>query len=182
MVFRGFIAHHLPGRLRLKFREAKGSRSALSKIAQICAEIDGVEKVEINPITGTILVMYEPGRNGDFPEMLDRISSNGSVFTLEPEDAVAPAVKANRQAQKPSEGAASIVAAVRSLNTDLKRASDNKVDLALLLPLAAAGLALGKRRSAQGTPIWVTLTIFAFQSFLALNTPTQRSGKHAGAP
>jgi hypothetical protein len=79
--------------------------------------------------------------------------------------------------------ASAIFDAARQWNRQIRQATDNKLDLAVLVPLVSAALALSKRTSAQGTPIWVTLAMFAFQSFVSLNgTPEQAIRNTQQAP
>jgi hypothetical protein len=55
------------------------------------------------------------------------------------------------------------------LDSGLRHASDGYLDLKVLLPLGvAAATSLHKARG-RGTPMWLTLSTFAFNAFLALH-------------
>jgi hypothetical protein len=171
MPVRGVIAHHVPGRLRVRFSEARASSTTLFQIAHVFAKIDGVSRVEVNAITGSILLSYEPTLNGHFPLTLLENPANGSLFKIENSDPIPGSVCGGEDihTRELSLVAGSIIDTFRTVNRRVKHATRNKVDLAVLLPLTVAAMALAKRGSAQGTPFWITLGIFAFQSFLTLN-------------
>jgi hypothetical protein len=59
---------------------------------------------------------------------------------------------------------------VKSLHAEVKRATDNNLDLAVLLPLTVGAIAVRKLKSPESTPLWLTLAIFSFQTFLTLHT------------
>ena len=56
------VAHHTPGRVRMKIPTAKGDAKTLNKIAQSFLAVPGVEKVEVNPATGSLVVKYSAAR------------------------------------------------------------------------------------------------------------------------
>jgi hypothetical protein len=62
---------------------------------------------------------------------------------------------------------------VKGLNADVKRATNNAVDLKVLLPLGLAVYSLLKFEAEMATPLWVTLGIFSFNSFVALHPPVR---------
>jgi len=54
------IVSFVPGRIRLRFRELR-SHLALAETAKArVLEIPGVTKAEFNPVTGSILLEYDP--------------------------------------------------------------------------------------------------------------------------
>jgi hypothetical protein len=50
--------HHIPGRLRLKLSGAKGNHHLLDTIRESIQAIPDVTGVEVNPRTGSVLVLY----------------------------------------------------------------------------------------------------------------------------
>jgi hypothetical protein len=54
------LAHHVPGRLRLRSSALKGNASASEQARHQLAQIDGVTAVIANPITGSVLLEYDP--------------------------------------------------------------------------------------------------------------------------
>jgi hypothetical protein len=55
------LAHHVPGRLRLRSAALKGDASASEQARHQLAQIRGVTSTSANPITGSVLLEYDPG-------------------------------------------------------------------------------------------------------------------------
>jgi hypothetical protein len=54
------IAHHVPGRLRLRSAALKGNARACEQAEHHLAQIGGVKQASANPITGSVLLGYDP--------------------------------------------------------------------------------------------------------------------------
>ena len=54
------LAHHLPGRLRLRSAVLKGNALASEEARRHLAQIDGVTSARANPLTGSVLLEYDP--------------------------------------------------------------------------------------------------------------------------
>ena len=54
------LAHHLPGRLRLRSAVLKGNLRASEEVRRNLAQIGGVSPASVNPITGSVLLEYDP--------------------------------------------------------------------------------------------------------------------------
>jgi Heavy metal associated domain 2 len=54
------LAHHLPGRLRLRSALLKGNARASEEAQRHLAEISGVRSASANPLIGSILLKYDP--------------------------------------------------------------------------------------------------------------------------
>lgn len=52
------VAHFIPGRVRLKARPIKGNPSLARKITELFLVVEGVQRVEANHLTGSLLVEY----------------------------------------------------------------------------------------------------------------------------
>jgi hypothetical protein len=55
----GHISHQSPGRLRIKFPEQKGEENFFNKLGKKLLSCPGVQKVEANPSTGSVLLLHE---------------------------------------------------------------------------------------------------------------------------
>jgi hypothetical protein len=55
------LAHHVPGRLRLRSAALKGDASASEQARHRFAQIRGVTATSANPMTGSVLLEYDPG-------------------------------------------------------------------------------------------------------------------------
>ena len=64
------LLHVLEGRLRLKIREVKGSPEEAMAVESRLRDVEGVHHVTANPLTGSVLVLYDSGLTG-----VDEISS-----------------------------------------------------------------------------------------------------------
>lgn len=56
--------HVLAGRVRIKLREVKGSPASALEIERQIQAADGVSHAKANPLTGSVLVLYDPLRTG----------------------------------------------------------------------------------------------------------------------
>ena len=83
------VMHFIPGRIRVRSQRVKRSQDFAHEVENRLAGLVGVKKVETNPVTGSILVEYDPGTlampeqrqaardalHGLFPELnLDQIT------------------------------------------------------------------------------------------------------------
>ena len=55
------VVHHVPGRLRLRSAALKGIDRACEQARGHLAQIAGVKAASVNPITGSVLLEYDPG-------------------------------------------------------------------------------------------------------------------------
>lgn len=54
--------HALDGRIRIKLAGVKGSPATASRLERHLGGCDGVVDVRANPITGNVLILYDPAR------------------------------------------------------------------------------------------------------------------------
>lgn len=55
-----YYFHHVQGRLRVKTPFIKRNSSAAEAIKKLLGEIQGIERAEINTMTGSAVIHYEP--------------------------------------------------------------------------------------------------------------------------
>lgn len=67
------ITHNIKGRLRIKIPLRKGDRDYFSSLAGELVKIPGIARVEINPLTGSILVLHET----ELEKIIDHANENG---------------------------------------------------------------------------------------------------------
>ena len=72
-----------------------------------------------------------------------------------------------------------LINSFKRLNAEVSAASGNGVDMKALLPISLAVYALLKIGSERTTPLWVTLGLFSFSSFVSLH-PGALDGSAAG--
>jgi len=172
---RVFLAHHIPGRLRLRTGTARPDPASLERILRSVRSIEGVTGVETSPVTGSLLVHYQNWSQDGFRDQLRARGGQDESFLLS-----LPPVGEAVQPLDPAEGeteflaehsrtARAIVDVLSALNQNIKRATDNWLDLNLLWPLGIAVTSVAKAGVEKGTPFWVTLGLFSFNSFIALH-------------
>ena len=54
-----YYVHHTPGRLRVKIPLVKGNQERAKEVREILKELDGVNFIEINTVTGSVVVKYD---------------------------------------------------------------------------------------------------------------------------
>lgn len=149
----------------------------LREIREFVEGLGGVSQVEINPVTGSLLVHYHPESQEQIHNLLRSAADGESSLEAPPEldEADELASKIEKEAEflaAHSELALHIVNAARKLNREIREASDNTLDLKVLLPAGLAVWAFFKAGAEVATPLWVTLGIFSFNSFVSLHRPT----------
>jgi Heavy metal associated domain 2 len=175
MLHPAHVMHHIPGRMRVKVPHAKGNYQLLQQIQQSISPLPGITRVEISPATGSVLVHYDPDQHADFNNHLAAHAERAELFVLQPPgltevDAITAKIEAEAELlAQHSETARSIVNFMKQLNERTKLATDNTVDLNVLLPLGLAIYTFLEVGSEAMTPLWVTLGIFSFNSFIVLH-------------
>lgn len=88
MVPQAHVSHTMPRRLRIKVPAKKGQKSYFSHMSERLVECSGVDDVQVNPVTGSVLVMFScdietlakyARKNGLFSLRLGK-SPNKSLF------------------------------------------------------------------------------------------------------
>jgi hypothetical protein len=170
------IVHHIPGRLRVKLPSLRGDAASLEQVREILLPVDGIWDVTVNPLTGSVLIIYDP-QDDEFLKQLESYArENFGLAFLASESTTRGADAEARAAYVPagpSEAARVVAGLFRQLDEKIKISTDNNLDLKTLLPLGLASLAVLKLGSKAATPMWLTLGIFAFSSFVALNAPSE---------
>ena len=160
------IIHHVPGRVRIRFPSARRNRVILNQIREYIEKLDGVGSVEINTTTGSIVVRYDPEKREELSAHLPAAPEFGDAAEL--------ADRIEREAEflaAHSDTAAVLVTSARSLDRDVRRMTGGLLDLKVLLPAALAIWALFEVGIDASTPMWVSLGIFSFNSFVTLHRP-----------
>lgn len=157
------LVHHLPGRLRLKLPEAKGNPELLEDVRLTISAAEGVTQVDVNPTTGSILIQYDETQEPKLGERLHRAEPH-FAFALE-------ILRTTNNAQ-----AGSFENFIRQLRQNIKRETADAIDLKQLFPLSIAAYDLLFVKRSKPTPLWLTLLMFSFSSYIDLN----RADPHPG--
>jgi hypothetical protein len=167
------IVHHVPGRIRIKVTGAREDSEYFSVVRRLISELSGVESVRVNATSSSIVVAYNPSDpvfrvrlrdSSAVSEWLD-LTEGGGLFAAM-DDAVITGV---RYLERHSRLAESVVSTAEQMDNSLRRASDGYLDLKVLLPLGVAAATSMHKARGKGTPMWMTMGIFAFNAFLSLH-------------
>ncbi len=123
------VAHHVPGRMRLKIPSAKGNEAVFQEIRQTLAETPGIHDIEVNATTGSITVHYSVDAH---PELHTKINDHQEHFAV---NHTPPATKLDDMTRliedeaeflaDHSHSARLVVNFCKSLDKEVKRATGN---------------------------------------------------------
>ena len=174
--YRVRTAHRTRGRIRLSVQNFKNHPKSLENVKRAIAPMQGVRRVDVNSTTGSITVHYDPALYGKFHDQLSARGEASGAFQLDPPTLgeggeLVKNVEAEAEfLSNHSETARTIVDAFSSFNQAVKRVTDNNLDLKVLLPLGLAVYSFLEIGIETSTPLWVTLGVFSFNSFVSLHT------------
>jgi hypothetical protein len=172
MAVDAYVHHHLPGRLRLRIPAAKGEADELRELSSVIARAPGISQVEYNPVTGSILIQYSPEQYKSLQSLESRLSASAVPIALNNSHPTRHGSDHRHHRRGRSVAAKRVDSFFKQLDLEIRIASDNEVDLKFILPFGVAVLGLLALRYSSTTPLWLTLLIFAFNSFLGLHAPT----------
>jgi copper chaperone CopZ len=167
------VVHHVPGRLRIKVKGVRGEAEFFASVERAIGALDGVDGVRVNLSSSSIVVDYRPS-DTSFHFRLQKDQALGSWLRLDGEDALIAAIDESvtagaRYLERHSRLAESIVSTAEHLDSNLRVLSDGYLDLKVLLPLGIAAATSLQRARGRGTPMWLSLGTFAFNTFLTLH-------------
>lgn len=168
------VVHHIPGRLRVRLPRLRRDPHLAGRLRDFFSGLGAVQKIDINPVTGSILVHYRPESHGEIQAVLRQAEVLPEL--TEPGQLAEEIERDTEFLGAHSELAFHVVHAVKALDREIRVASGNTVDLKVLLPATLALWALTKIGAEVATPMWVTLGIFSFNSFVALHHPSPHRG------
>jgi hypothetical protein len=168
------LAHQVPGRVRMKIPSAKGNTELLQQISETFAVIPGIEKVTVNPLTGSVVLHYDIEQHDAFHGRLSAHHGQGMPGLAPATEIDDFANKIQQEAEflaKNSESARAVVDFCKKLDHEIKRNSGNAVDLKMVFAVGIIGVMLFEIGATAATPVWVTLAIFAVNHFIEMQAP-----------
>jgi hypothetical protein len=172
------VVHHVRGRIRLKMSNAKDAPHVLNEIKESLLPLHGVWKVDVNASTGSVVVHYDASVHDDFHDHLAQHGESSGLYSMAPVDApeltevddIARRIQAEAEfLSAHSDTAKAVVGFFGQLDREVRRATSNTLDLKVLLPLGLAIYSFLEVGIEMATPMWVTLGIFSFNSFVSLH-------------
>jgi hypothetical protein len=121
---KAYATHRTPKRLRLKVPTRKKDAAYFSLIQEELLDLEGVEKVEVNPTTGSILIIKDPNEN-----TVDTYTRTTRFFDF---------AEGQEQPHTPME---TIAASFHPLDMRLRQLSGGELDLRNIVSLSLLGMA-----------------------------------------
>ena len=168
------MEHQTLGRVRMKFSSAKGNPELLDEIGRKFAGIVGVESCEVNPITGSVVLLYDKRRHDDFHDHLSRhcAEHHGGATPRPPGtqlDDIARKIEDEAEfLAEHSHAAKSVVHICKYVDRHIKLATGNTIDLKIGLAGGIVALSLLEMGAFAATPVWLTLGVFSLNHFVEL--------------
>ena len=174
------VAHQVPGRVRMKVASAKGNPELLKQIGETFSTIPGIERVSVNPATGSVVLHYDTDRHDEFHGGLERHYQSAGIQCCSPPNTEID-VLANKIADEAdflaqnSHSARAIVDLFKKCDREIKLASGNMVDLKIVLAIGIIGVTVLEVGATTATPIWLTLTIFSVNHAIEMHQPHRQA-------
>jgi Heavy metal associated domain 2 len=164
------VVHAIPGRVRVKMARLKENPAIAPEVQERLSAVQGIQRVEVNPITGSVLISYD---RTAFESLESLLSLAAHLSPLFPDldfnglEDWLTSENTNGNAPPVAERLGSFFG---GLNVKVSETTGG-VDLKFLLPLTL--FLLGVRAvmvAGKGVfPTWYDLLWFAFGSFFMLN-------------
>jgi hypothetical protein len=170
------VAHHVPGRLRVKIMAARDNPALLESLKQIFVGVPGIDAVVVKPQSGSIVLHYDLRLEGEMEQRFARYGHGHVELTRErPGDEIDElATQLEAEAEflaGRSEWAHAAVEFFRQFDRQVRVATGNTIDLKIVLALGLAVVTFAGVGAEAATPMWVTLVLFALNHFIEQHPP-----------
>jgi len=170
------LLHAIPGRIRLRVPEIKGDPARAREVEHQVTGLKVVRRAEVSPVTGSLLVTYDPDDLESLEELGRRLIPELELTTLTASSDPAPDM--DMDVVTPSM-VAGIMGHLRTMNANV-RTTTGGLDLRILVPALLVLLGVKKLvTDREKTPTWYNYFWFAFGTFCTLN---RRATTGAGPP
>jgi Heavy metal associated domain 2 len=159
------IVHRLPQRVRVRAPLIASHADACQRVAQrLLHTMDAAEKVSVNLFTGSITIESQQDLDADV--LLEQIRS-----LVAEEVRQFPDVPSG-----PTKIAQSVARAFANLNDDVRGGLHHRADLAALLPIFLASMAVGQvvTTGRLPAPAWFNFCWWSFRAFLTFHKNAAR--------
>lgn len=159
------IVSAAPGRVRVRLDRSMRSPEAMRGLAEMVCGLDGVREVRANPITGSLLVLYDPETVST--EQLYLAAKAVNLTIVVPESNSSPAIMG-----EVSEMARAINSAFGRIDAAVWGFTGGNLDAKTLVPLglgAAAVRQIATSGASLGAVPWYVLLWYCFDMFTKYN-------------
>lgn len=171
------LVSHFPGRLRVRAEMFRVMPEVADEVVARLREEAAVTGVEASPVTGSLLVLYNPGAL-QLPRLVQLIVRTGRLAGLE--------VDASEDWTKREPPGERLRVAIEQLNLRMREATGGRVDGRVAVPAALLVGGLGLLLRAPIVPNWWDLTFWAYTTFHNMNPhpprPPTRGATDDGSP
>jgi hypothetical protein len=166
------VVHAIPGRVRLKVAQVRENPALAGELQKRLAATRGISKVEVNPLTSSVLVLYDE-RELSSPDVLHELAA--PLSALFPGFDVKDFVKGQAPTRNGTQTLPPLTAGISSLfislNTRISQVTGGSADLKILAPLLL--FVLGARSLLVSekplVPTWYDFLWFALGTYFMLN-------------
>ncbi len=145
------LSHKINNRARLKIPSKKGDSNYFKSIIQKLSEIEEIKSIEVNPISGSILIKHTTDI-----EKIAEFAQRSNIFYL---------IKNNKT--RPTDLHSTISRAFTEMNRKVKGVTGGSFDIADAAFLSLLGLGIYQiSRGNFAAPAWYTAFWYAFSIFL----------------
>lgn len=165
------VAHQVPGRIRLKIPSAKGNEDLLTQIKETFTAIPGIEGIDVNPMTGSVVLRYDTDQHHEFHgAMENHYNDHGHHPPSNEIDQLAAKIQSEAEfLAEHSHTARVVVDFFKQVDRQIKVVSHNTIDLKIVLAIAIVGVTVFEIGANAATPVWVTLVIFGLNHFIEMH-------------
>jgi hypothetical protein len=156
----------------MKIPGAKGNPEMMQQIAESFAAIPGIERITVNPTTGSLVMHYDADRHDEFHGHFQRHVGHAGGYRPPATQIDDLAEKIAEEAQflaRHSESARAIVDFFKKLDREVRIATNNNVDLTIVAAVGIIGFTVLELGATAATPVWVTLTLFALNHVIEMH-------------
>jgi len=172
------IAHQVPGRIRMKIPSVKTNPELAEQIKQTFSAIPGIEHVIINPTTGSVVLHYDVDRHEELHGHLHHHTGGHYVPPVTEIDSLANKIEQEAEyLAEHSHTAKVVVDFFTEFDHQIKIATDNVVDLKIVLAAGIAAFTIFEVGATAATPVWVTLAIFALNHMIQAHMAKQNNSE-----
>ena len=166
------VVHAIPGRIRLKVTQVRKNPAFASEIQTRLATVDGISEVEVNPLTGSVLLIYQASDIASPDSLRALVEPLAALFPgFDPRDFTVQQPAATDGASSTPSLASHITSFFGTLNSEVQQVTGGNADLKILLPLTLFLLGVRGVLVAEklALPTWYDFLWFALGTFIMLN-------------
>jgi hypothetical protein len=166
------VVHAIPGRVRLKVAQVRKNPALAGEVQTRLAAAPGISRVEVNPLTGSVLMLYE-APDAASPDALRALAEPLAAFFpgFDLTDFVVRRPSATNGAGTAPSLASGVASFFAALNSEVKQMTGGNADLRILLPSALFLFGVGGVLMSEKLPLptWYDLLWFSLGTFFMLN-------------